>query len=392
MNSSELGPRDLIIEHLAGIKYIDLKATEVAKSKLTSEEFTGSIELTIDDLKATQGSFLVHDLIAVESINFMIARSNIGKTFAYVDMSCRIALGLPWLGKQTNPAKILIVLGEGKAGFYQRLEAWLEVNGYSIDDIRGKLFFIDGANLFNDESIKKIAEVAKREQANLIIFDTWSATSGVTDENAGALNSEALNRASKIRPESALLFIHHPTKTTELSERPEMRGSSALKGRADCVMTLYDDRGFTPTAGGKREWIALSTTFEHGGKNRNARTETIRGLYLADLGEDKKFFAQLESESMSKQAAKVREKLVGVVTVLQFADAINMSPATARRYLDAASQEGIAICYKGLGPNEPDRYELSDVAKRSLEPNFAYLAEVHIKSKNKEKQFWTKNQ
>ena len=164
-----------------------------------------------------------------------------------------------------------------------------------------------------------------------------------------------------------------------------MRGSSALKGRADCVMTLYDDKSFNPTAGGKREWIALSTTFEHGGKNRNARTETIRGLYLADLGEDQKFFAQLESESMSKQAAKVRERLVGVVTVLQFADAINMSPATARRYLDAASQEGIAICHKGLAPNEPDQYELSEVAKRSLEPNFAYLAEVHIKSKNKEK-------
>jgi hypothetical protein len=58
MNSSELTPRDLIIEHLADIKYVDLKATEVAKSRLTSEEFTGSIELTLEDLKATQGNYL----------------------------------------------------------------------------------------------------------------------------------------------------------------------------------------------------------------------------------------------------------------------------------------------------------------------------------------------
>jgi hypothetical protein len=385
MDPSEPTPKDLIIQALADTKYVDMKATDVAKSKLASEEFTGSIELSLEDLKATQGSFLVQDLIAVESINFMIARSNLGKTFAYVDMSCRVALELKWMGKRTNPGRILIVLGEGKAGFYQRLEAWLEVNGYTIEDIRGKLFFIDGANLFNEESVKKIAEVANRENIKLIIFDTWSATSGVADENAGALNSEALNRASKIRSEAALLFVHHPTKASERFERPEMRGSSALKGRADCVMTMYDDKGFTPTAGGKRDWIALSTTFEHGGKNRNARTETIRGLYLDDLGDDKKVFAQLESESMSNHAAKVRDKLIGMATVSQFADTIDMSPATARRYLDAAAQEGIAICHKGSASNEPDRYELSENAKRSMEPNFAYLAEENYKSQKKEK-------
>jgi hypothetical protein len=384
MDKQPLTPQDLMIEALADIKYVEMKAVDQAKSKLASEAFTGSVELTLEDLAATKGVYLVEDLIYCESINFMIARSNLGKTFAYVDMSCRIALELPWLGKHTRRGKILIVLGEGKAGFYQRLEAWLEINGYCLDDIRGSMFFIDGANLFNDESLKKIAEVAEREQIDLIIFDTWSATSGVTDENAGALNSEALNRASKIRPESSLLFVHHPTKATELKERPEMRGSSALKGRADCVMTMYDDHSFKPTVGGQRDWIALSTTFEHGGKNRNARTETIRGLYLADLGEDKKVFAQVESESMSKQAAIVRDKLIGLVTVNQFADAIFMSPATARRYLDAASAEGIAVCHKGSAANEPDRYELSESAKRSKEPNFAYLAEVNEKSKKKE--------
>lgn len=376
MNIQTPTRRDLLIKALADIKYVDMKATDVAKSKLASEEFTGSIELTLEELAATKGSYLVEDLLFCESLNFLIARSNLGKTFAYVDMICRIVLGETWLGKRTKKGKVLIVLGEGKAGFYQRLEAWLEANKRSLDEIKGSMFFIDGANLFNEESIKKIAEVAEREQVDLIIFDTWSATSGVTDENAGALNSEALNRASKIRPEAALLFVHHPTKATELKDRPEMRGSSALKGRADCVMTMYDDRSFKPTIGGQQDWIALSTAFEHGGKNRNSRTETIRGLYLADLGDDKKVFSQVESESMSKQAAIVRQKLVGIQTVNQFAERIHMSPATARRYLDAATNEGIAICHKASAANEADCFELSDIAKRSLEPNFAYLVEV----------------
>lgn len=377
MENSPLTPQDLIIQALADIKYMEMKATDVAKSKVSSESFTGSIELTLEDLAATKGVYLVQDLIYCQSINFLVARSNLGKTFAYVDMSCRVVLGLPWLGKQTNKGKILIVLGEGKAGFYQRLETWLEVHGFTVDDIRASMFFIDGANLFNDESIRKISEVAEREAVDLIVFDTWSATSGVTDENAGALNSEALNRASKIRPEAALLFVHHPTKMTELKERPEMRGSGALKGRADCVMTMYDDRSFKPTTGVQHEWIALSTTFEHGGKNRNSRTETIRGLHLADLDEERKIFAQVESESMSKKAAIVRQKLKGLVTVNEFASEIGMHPASAKRYLDAATAEGIAICHKGSAANQPDRFELSESAKRSLEPNFAYLAKIN---------------
>jgi hypothetical protein len=381
MENNPLTRQDLLLQALADIKYLDMKATDVAKSKLSSEEFTGSIELTLEELAATKGVYLVEDLIFAESINFMIARSNLGKTFAYLDMSCRIVLEESWLGKQTKKGRVLIVLGEGKAGFYQRLETWLEVNGRTVDDIRRSMFFIDGANLFNDESIKKIAEVAEREQVDLIIFDTWSATSGVTDENAGALNSEALNRASKIRPEAALLFVHHPTKVTELKNRPEMRGSSALKGRADCVMTMYDDRFFNPTDGRQQEWIALSTTFEHGGKNRNARTETIRGLYLADLGDDKKIFTQIESESMSKKAAVVRQRLKGIQTVEEFAEVLNMHSSSARRYLEAAVSEGVAVFHKREAANKPDRYELSESAKRSMETNFANLAEENEKYK-----------
>lgn len=384
MNANDNAPQDLIIQELAKTKYLEMKATDEAKSKIASENFSGSTELTLEDLKATKGSYLVEDLIYVESINFLIARPNLGKTYAYVDMSCRVAFELPWLGKQTRLGKILIVLGEGKAGFYQRLETWIEVHGYDMEDLRGKLFFIDGANLFNDESIKKISEVANREAVDLIIFDTWAATAGVSDENAGALNSEALNRAVKIRPESALLFVHHPTKNTEQTDRPEMRGSSALKGRADCVMTMYDEsKSFTPTVGGKQAWIALSTEFSHGGKNRNARTETLRGLYLADIGEEGKIFTQLESESMSKQAARVREKLVGVMTVNEFASVLQMSTATARRCLDKATSEGIAVCHKATNPTVPDRFELSEMAKRSKEPNFAYLAEVNQENKKK---------
>lgn len=376
MHQVEPTPAELIIEKLAEDKYKTLKAEEKAKSKLAAEAFVGSVELTMDDLKATASDFLVDGLIPVQSIGFMIARSNLGKTFAYVDLACRAIFGGKWLGKETKPCKVLIVLGEGKAGFYKRLEAWTNHYEKDINQLRGNMFWIDGANLFSDASIQKIAEVANREEVDLIIFDTWAATSGTVNENDGALNSTALNRASQIRPLASLLFVHHPTKETERTERPEMRGSGALKGRADYVLAMYDDKSFNSANGERYNWIALSTEFDHGGKNRNAKTETIRGLYLFDTDDDQKVFLQIESEALSKRALLVRQKLVGIKTVEEFATETATSSATARRSLNDAVEEGVAIRHTRAAPNLPDRYELSESAKRANEPNWRYLAQI----------------
>jgi hypothetical protein len=367
-------PIDLIFERLVKTKYKTLVAEERAKSQLASENFAGSREITLDDLRVTVGEFIVHDLIPAQSIGFMIARSNLGKTFAYVDLACKAIFGEPWLGRPTKKVKVLIVLGEGKAGFYGRLEAWMKFYDQDIEILRTSMFWIDGGNLFNDSSIEKIAEVANREGVHLIIFDTWAATSGVTDENAGALNSTALNRAVQIRPEAALIFVHHPTKATELSERPEMRGSGALKGRADYVIAMYDDKGYNPSSGERKEWIALSTEFDHGGKNRNSRTETIRGIYLHDTEDDQKVFLQVESEALSKKALLARSYLIGLMTVEEFAKKIGKSDSTARRALNAAVAEGVAVHHFRQTPSAPDRYELTESAKQVNQPNWSHLA------------------
>ncbi len=382
MSEQSQAPGDLKLEKLVETRYMDLLVEERARSRLASESFTGSNELTLDDLAASAGEFIVADLIPVQSIGFAIARPNLGKTFAYVDLACRAIQGEPWIGKPTKKIKVLIVLGEGKAGFYQRLAAWMNFHKRDIEQLRTSMFWIDGANLFNDVSVKKIAEVANREQVDLIIFDTWAATSGVTEENAGALNSMALNRAAEIRPEAALLFIHHPTKATELSNRPEMRGSGALKGRADYVISMFDDKDFNPTTGERYDWIALSTEFDHGGKNRNARTETIRGLYLGDTDDDQKVFLQVESEALSRKALLVRLRLSGLMTVEEFAKEIGKSDSTARRALNTAVAEGVAILHPRPIPSAPDRYELSETAKQAKLPYWPALQERDSKSQH----------
>ena len=357
----------------AEFKYKELKATQIATTRIASEGFSGSELLSVEDLRKTKTDFLVKDLLPVASIGFLVARSNLGKTFAYIDMCCRMVCGMPWLGKATTQAKILIILGEGRAGFIERLDSWFDFHGQDMSLIEDYFLFIDGANLFNEISVQKISDAANQAQVDLIVFDTWSATSGVVDENAGGLNSEALNRAVKIRPEASMLFVHHPTKNSEKGDRPELRGSGALKGRADLVMTMYGDITFTPATGEKADWIALSTEFEHGGKNRNARTETIRGLYLHDTDNDGKVFAQIESESLSPGARDVRKHLKGEMTVKDFSSAIRKTPSTAKRRLVAAVQEGIAIRIVHAGSTTPDTYKLTELGEKANRINFSAL-------------------
>lgn len=121
MENNPLTRQDLLLQKLADIKYLDMKATDVAKSKLSSEEFTGSIELTLEELAATKGVYLVEDLIFAESINFMIARSNLGKTFAYLDMSCRIVLEEPCSPSRPRGERFSLSSARGKQAFISAL-------------------------------------------------------------------------------------------------------------------------------------------------------------------------------------------------------------------------------------------------------------------------------
>lgn len=218
-----------------------------------------------------------------------------------------------------------------------------------------------------------MSEVVNREGCELIVLDTWAATSGVPDENAGALNSTAMNRAMTIKSGASLLFVHHPTKTSEKGERPELRGSSALKGRADLVMTMYSDPTFKPSSGESGEFIALSTEVTHGGKNRHARTQTLRGLYLCETDDDQKVFMQLESEAISKQALKVREHLLERMTAEQLRKKMDKSYTTVKRYLDDAIAEGIAVKLPRQKSTEPDQFELTERGKAANQINWAAL-------------------
>lgn len=335
-----------------------MRVKSEAERRILSELFKGTDELSWDDLEGARRDFIIPGLLTTGGVCVICARSNLGKTFTYIDMVCRMSCGMTWLGKPTRQAKTLIVLGEGKAGFMSRLQGWMTAHGKTAEDLRPWLSFIDRANLNNDESLSRIREVVEREGVEVVVYDTWAATSGIMKEDDAVLTTQTINRVKDAMPDLTHLFIHHPRKAEQDTDAPVMRGSGAFEGAADIVMMMYRDRKFIPASGEAFDFIALSTEQDHNGKAREAQTETIRGLYLDDVelpdGSTSRVMRLLDSETISKEAREVRRVLTRAMSLAEYMLASGKPKTTAHRYLKHALEDGIAV--KQAGPAGLDLY------------------------------------
>lgn len=360
-------------ESLVREQYLHMKARIAAERMLADEAFRGSNILTWDELEESAQEFLVEDLIAAESLNFLVARRNLGKTFSLIDLICHMAFELPWLGKATRRVPILFVLGEGKPGIFQRVKAWCEENSKDIDELKEWITWVERANLSSDVSIERLESAVRESGAELVIVDTWSATSGVQDENAAGPTAEIIKRLTNIEPRPAFLITHHPTKSSQDSDSLVMRGSGALEGSADTVMVLFKDKDKKlPGSGSDKELLALSTESDHGGKNRNSRTETIRGLYLDAVGDSTKVLKHTGSQLVSPVLSKVSTLLDRPMTSAEFAAALGETPSTANRRLEMAMKAGLVGRERRQG-SRAFVYKPVQSSLESLEPNYANL-------------------
>jgi hypothetical protein len=362
------------LESLVEEMYLREKALIAAKRRIADESFNGSQVISWEELEAAEQDFIVEDLVSVESLNFLVAKRNLGKTFLLVDLICHIAFGLPWLGKATQQVPVVFVLGEGKPGMFQRIRSWCISNGKDIEEVKKWVTWVNGARLMSDISIERVETAVKWSSAKLLIFDTWSATSGVDNENDAAQTAEIISRLASLHPKPAILFTHHPTKASQDSENLVMRGSGTLEGSADVVMVMYRDRtGKLPSGMAQRDLIALSTDGEHGGKNRNSQTETVRGLYLESVEPKSKVMKHIGSEIMSHKTSKILEILSRPMTVKEMVLASDMKDASCRRALETAIAEGFVKKTKSLVGNQGYVYSRAEFSEDSIEPHWPNL-------------------
>ena len=334
------------------------KAEREAELRLQSENNTLTEVMTWEELSDVRRDYLVEDLVPSGGLIFLVARSNLGKTLTYVDLLCRSVFGMSWLGKATKQIKALVVVSEGKSGFLARFESWCEYHGKDVEEVKKWIVPVSGANLNNKSSLIQLSKIADENDVNLIIFDTYSNTSGLVDEDAAGPASLTISNAKTIKTDAAILFTHHPRKSDENTRHPEPRGSGVPKAASDVVITMFRDNDRSLPAG--NQWISLSTESQHAGKNRDAKTETIRGLRLDQTKTETPVMIWSKENLVPDSIRKIEAALTGEMTLRELAETLSLSSKTIDRYLSLGIKMGRITRITSGAANKPHRYRLKD--------------------------------
>lgn len=350
-------------------RLLEMKINLEAESLLAAEGSRETVLVTLEELASLKQEYLVSSLVPRKNgIVVLVAKRSQGKTFAYIDMVLAMVFEMLWMGKATQQAKVLIVLGEGQHGFYERLSAWCDYHSKPIEEVGKWVHFVTGVNLNSPVALTKLGEYVRQLHTEFVVIDTWAATSGLPDEDKAAFVSRTLNKLEDSVGDTTVLITHHPNKSSEDAKRLVPRGSGAFEGRADVVISLQPDSSYRSRGGLRENWLSLSTEAERGGKNRGAAQETIRGAYLKPHGSSQVWVVD-PSSLVRDGTAHVLEHLKGSTTVKAYVEKTKVSTSTARRYLDDAVEDGVVEKSKGRNPSEPYVYSLSVAELGRLAPD-----------------------
>src|SRR5699024_9734789 len=106
------------------------------------------------------------------------------------------------------------------------------------------------------------------------IFDTLSVLTRLTSENDNAEVSQVMSNVNRIAQGTGAtaMVIHHTTKTSG-----SVRGASAFVGNSDTVVVAAKEKNDNST-------FLLSTSAQHGGKQRSGEPKIMSGFSIASPG------------------------------------------------------------------------------------------------------------
>lgn len=223
----------------------------------------------------TQPEELINGFVPSSGVVVLAGAPGTGKSFTALSWAAAIAEGNPWFGQQTRQAPVVYVLGEGYSRFGKRTKAWETANGGHQPD---NVHFVDGLtygiNLKDPDSVQQLIAMLAYVQPGLVIFDTLSVLSNLTNENDNAEVAQVMANVNKIAQGTGAtaMVIHHTTKSTG-----SVRGASAFVGNADTVVVAAKEKNDNST-------FLLSTSAQHGGKQRDGEPKIMSGFSIESPG------------------------------------------------------------------------------------------------------------
>ena len=177
--------------------------------------------------------YFIKGVICPGEVCVIFGESGSLKSFVGTDATLHFSAGKEWCGRRVHGGAVLIVLGEGAAGFKKRLRAW--VLKHRVDPSALKVYvYPRPIDLHSgpDELQLAYAEAEKALgcRVALSLIDTYSTNLGPGDEQS---NKDAAIVLRNVREangaERGSLFVHHVGHGDKLRER----GAYQLRANAD---------------------------------------------------------------------------------------------------------------------------------------------------------------
>ncbi len=180
--------------------------------------------------------WLVEDYILPEAQVLLFGDPATGKSLVAVDWAARIALGMPWAGRDVTRGPVCYIAGEGHFGIRRRLKAWALHHGVEEQLLDAPLAVSrSGTSLVDPRAVGELVEGIEAFAANhgapaLIVFDTLHRNLGGSEndeEDIGAM-LRVLDEL-RVRWGCTSLVVHH----SGHGDKDRGRGSSSLRAGID---------------------------------------------------------------------------------------------------------------------------------------------------------------
>lgn len=216
----------------------ELSDREIADNK--TQEIVLKRFLFLKDVgdEAAPPEYLVYPLLVRDTFGTMFGESKALKSFVCLNLGLSVATGLPFMGHPTEQAPVLYLAAEGAGGLLPRVVAWKRENAAALSGRPLDFAIFNHPIDLGDESgcerLRKNINRGFRELSGppqLIIIDTFSASSSVDENDNGAVASLIKDMIKHVRVpfKATVIVVHHTGKANKTTER----GAYALRANAD---------------------------------------------------------------------------------------------------------------------------------------------------------------
>ena len=218
----------------------DLEELEALRAAAPAEQIATRLRwVTLPELvERPPVPWLLPGYVPARSLAAVYGPSASFKSFWVLDMTLRLAHGLPIYDEPVDQAPVVYIAAEGAAGMQKRVKAWHQHFGYPVEKAQLRVIEqpIDLADAeVVDQLIADIQNVHAGRPIGAVVVDTLArCLSG--NENAPEVMGAAIQQLDriKIECECAVIAVHHTGKDTSRG----LRGHSSLLGALDASIAV----------------------------------------------------------------------------------------------------------------------------------------------------------